>query len=156
MKNTKLTLLSTFFAATLCTVPTIQANEKGEAAHDSAMSRSPEMHINPTEGLKNMHAQLDSADKYLAAGKLDRMHVFAEAIEGAVVGIDKDTSLDAMKQKRVSGCVKNIAKLAKELDENGDANKLEETRKTIKKLKAQAELLEKQFKSKAGKEDHHK
>ena len=81
----------------------------------------------------------------LDAGRLNRIHGFAEAIDEAAKDLDKDSTLDGMKKKRVQGYVKNIAKLTDMMHDAADEKKLGETKKAEKKLKAQIELLDKQF-----------
>ncbi len=98
-----------------------------------------------TASLAALKAQLDSVDHELTAGNLNRIHQFAEAINAAVKDLDKDPSLDATKQKRVTGYIKNIAKLTDGMHDAADEKKLDETMKWDKKLKAQVDLLAKQF-----------
>ena len=143
MKITK-HLLTTFFAsAVLLGVHSVNAEEhaKHHEASDVTATQS-----NTSAALKTMQAQLDSVDKDLTVGNLKHIHAYAEAINKAIEGVDKDPTLDETKQKRVAGYVKNIAKLTDTMHDNADMKKLPETKKAAEKLKAQAGLLVKQFK----------
>ena len=95
--------------------------------------------------LANLKVQMDSVDAQIAAGKLDKVHHFAVAINAAAGELDKDSSLAPEKKKRVSGYVKNIAKLTDAMHDAADAKNLDGTKKEEKKLKAQVDLLAKQF-----------
>jgi hypothetical protein len=99
-----------------------------------------------TQGaLANLKVQMDSIEADLAASRLDRIHHFAQSINDAVQDLDKDTVLADEKKKRVQGYVKNIAKLTDTMHDAADGKDLGQTRKEEKKLKAQVELLIKQF-----------
>lgn len=158
MKNTKLTLLSTFFAATLWTVLAVQANEKGMAAHDTAMANMPmgEHTGHASVSLAILHAHLDSVNADLAAGKLARIHEHAEAMNAAIQNLATDPSLDESKKKRVQGYVKNIAKFSDSMHDAADEKKTAEAQKWAKKVVTQAELLEKQFTGKIPKDVYQK
>lgn len=158
MKNTKLTLLSTLFAATLYTGAVVHANEKGEAAHDSAMVNMPmaEHTGHASVALAILHAHLDSVNADLAAGKLARIHEHAEAMNAAIKNLAADPSLDETKKKRVQGYVKNIAKFSDSMHDAADEKKTAEAQKWAKKVVAQAELLEKQFTGKNANNVHPK
>jgi hypothetical protein len=152
MSKNKLTLLSTLLAATLWTGKAAYAtgNDKqgqeaelpqGHGHHGTAAGASgPAM-----EALAAVDARLDSVNADLAAGRTERVHGHAEAMNAALQGLDKDPSLDAVKQKRVAGYIKNIAKLTDSMHDAADAKKVSEARKWAKKLSAQVKLLDKQF-----------
>ena len=139
------TLTALFAGAVLLGAQALQAHGKEEQS-----STADSMQVNSVEALKTMRTLLDTVNRDIAAGKLDRLHGFAEAINEALENMDKDPALDAAKKKRVTGYVKNIAKLTDKMHDAADEKKLDETKKAAKKLNAQAALLEKQF-SKTGK-----
>ena len=148
MKITKLTLSTVFAGATLLGVTGARGDEghdhtKGEAHSMDSMKNGAVMGSH--EGLRALDAHLEEIEAQLAAGKLDGMHEHAEAIEATTKDLDKDTTLDATKKKRVQGYVKNIAKLADKLHDAADEKKLDQTKKEFAKLKAQVNLLDKQF-----------
>lgn len=95
--------------------------------------------------LGNLKIQMDSVEAQLAAGKLDKIHHFAVAIDAAAQELEKDSSLAEAKKKRVAGYVKNVEKLTDAMHDAADAKNLEGTKKEEKKLKAQMDLLAKQF-----------
>ena len=123
MKNTKLTLSTVFAGALLFGYTGPHAHEGEEHAKGDAHSMGSEKSV----GGMGSHASLAALDTHLqeigaqlTAGKLDGMHEHAEAIEAATKDLDKDTTLDATKKKRVQGYVKNIAKLADKLHDAAD------------------------------------
>jgi hypothetical protein len=97
------------------------------------------------EARQAIRSQLDSAGVALEAGNLAGIHDVSEAINAAVPGLDKDSTLDATKKKRVKSYGRNIKKLSDKMHLLADAGKLEETRKEAGKLKVQVDLLDKQF-----------
>jgi hypothetical protein len=148
MKNIKLTLSTVFAGALLVSVAGTRADEghdqaKGEAHSMDSMKKGAVMSSH--DGMTALYAHLQEIETQLAAGKLDGMHEHAEAIKAATRELDKDTTLEAAKKKRVQGYVKNAAKLADKLHEAADAKKPDETQKEFAKLKAQIDLLDKQF-----------
>ncbi len=148
MKNTKLTLSTVFAGALLFTSHGAQAQEgkdSTKAAAHSMDSMKPGTVMSSHDGMTALYAHLKEVETQLAAGKLEGMHEHAEAIEAATKDLDKDTTLDASKKKRVQGYAKNIAKLADKLHDAADEKKLDETKKAFAKLKAQVDLLDKQF-----------
>ncbi|GEM_PF-2857918 len=112
------------------------SNETGPAEGPAAASH---------EGMTALYAHLQEVEILLAAGKLEGMHEHAEAIEAAAKDLNKDSTLSEAKKKRVQGYAKNVAKLADDLHDAADAKKLEETKKVFTKLKAQVDLLDRQF-----------
>lgn len=95
--------------------------------------------------LADLETRMDSVEAQLAAGKLDRIHHFAVAIVEAARELGKDSSLAEAKRKRVEGYVKNVGKLTDAMHDAADAKDLEGTKKEERKLKAQLDLLAKQF-----------
>ncbi len=96
-------------------------------------------------GMDIIYGQIHEIDSLLAIGKLNTMHEHAEAIEKATQDLDKDSTLNDVKKKRVQGYGKNLRTLADKMHDAADAKKLEETKSEFAKLKAQADLLDKQF-----------
>ncbi len=148
MKNTNLTLSTVFAGALLFGYTGVHAYEGEEHTKGAAQSMDSgkaEVGMNSHAGLTALDTHLQEIGAQLTAGKLDGMHEHAEGIEAATKNLDKDTTLDATKKKRVKGYIKNIAKLADKLHDAADAKKLDETKKAYGQLKAQVELLDKQF-----------
>lgn len=148
MKNTKLTLSTIFAGALVFSSHGVQAHEGNDSAKEATHSMDamkPGSVMSSHDGMTELYAHLQEIETKLAAGQLDGMHEHAEAIEAATKDLDKDTTLDASKKKRVQGYAKNIAKLADKLHDAADEKKLDETKKAFAKLKAQVDLLDKQF-----------
>jgi hypothetical protein len=148
MNFTKLTLKTAIAGVLLLGVSGTQAHEgedhsKGEVhAADSVKAGAV---MSSHDGMTALYVQLQEVESLLAQGKLGGMHAHADAIGAATKDLDKDTTLDASKKKRVQGYVKNVAKLADKMHDAADANKLDETKKVFTQLKAQVDLLDKQF-----------
>lgn len=142
MKNAKLTLSTVFAGALLFGAAGIPAHEGEKHSADSSQAGAT---MSSHDGMTALYMHLHEIEEQLSAGKLEGMHEHAEAIEAATKDLDKDTTLDATKKKRVQGYAKNIAKLGDKLHDAADAKKLEETKKEFAKLKAQVDLLDKQF-----------
>jgi hypothetical protein len=114
-------------AASLLAVPNARAEGKSSAS------------------LAVLKAQMDSVEADLAAGNLKRIHHFAEGINAAVKDLDQDSSLEETRKKRVAGYLKNIPKLTDAMHDAADEKNLPETKSKEKNLKAQIDLLVKQF-----------
>ncbi len=97
------------------------------------------------DGMTALYQHLGEMEKEITAGKLDGIHGHDDAIQAAVKDLDKDTTLTAEKKKRVQGYVKNVLKLSGKLHVASDGKKLDQARKDLGKLKAQVDLLDKQF-----------
>lgn len=102
-----------------------------------------------TTALAGLDAFLDSVNTDLSAGKMNRIHEFAEKMNETIKNLDQDTTLVPTKKKRVQGYIKNIAKITDSMHDAADAKKLDETKKWAKKLKVQADLMDKQFTTKS-------
>lgn len=145
MLKKKLTILSALLAAGLWTARTAYAH--GGEKHEGSEATEGQAHDagSSSAALEALDTHLDSINADLAAGKTERVHEHAEAMNAAIKGLDKDPSLNAAKQKRVAGYIKNIAKLTDAMHDAADAKKISEAQKSAKKLAAQVELLDKQF-----------
>ena len=85
--------------------------------------------------------------------KLADVHHHAFAIRDLANALPAKAVAD--KKKQVEGTVKNIAKLAGDLDESGDANEQAKTEANLKKLDGLIKVLQTQFGIKTeGKEEH--
>jgi hypothetical protein len=142
MKNTTLTLSTVFAAAILFGYTGVRAHEGEDHAKSGMRSMDS---ARAGEGMSALYVHLQEIDAQLTAGDLGGMHEHAEAIEAATKDLDKDTTLDATRKKRVEGYVKNVNKLADKLHDAADEKKLDETKKAFGQLKAQVDLLDKQF-----------
>lgn len=156
MKKSKLALSTIFAAASLIGVPGLRA----EAAHDHAGHDHGHEHANHEhatepamggavmsshEGMTALYKHLGEIEAALAAGKIEEVHGHAEALEATVKDLDKDTTLTAAKKKRVQGYAKNVVKLAGKIHHSADDKNLDQAKKDFPKLKAQVDLLDKQF-----------
>jgi hypothetical protein len=110
------------------------------------------------DGMTALYGHIQEIEKAFAAGNLEGIHEHAEAMGAAMKDLDKDTTLTPQKKTRVQGYVKNVGKLAHKMHDYADAKKVEPARKEFEKLKAQVDLLDKQFahshKPGAGKDPH--
>lgn len=161
MKNSKLTLSTLFAASLLIGVPGLRAEQghdhagHDDAGHDHGHDHASHEHAaEPAKGGAGMgsHAGMSALYKHvgemeaaLAAGKIEDVHGHAEALGGAVRDLDKDTTLTAAKQKRVQGYAKNVVKLANKIHHSADDKNLDQAKRDFPKLKAQVDLLDKQF-----------
>ena len=85
--------------------------------------------------------------------KLADVHHHAFAIRDLAKALPAKAPAD--KKKQVDGTVKNISKLAEDLDESGDANDQAKTEANLKKLDGVLKVLNAQFGMKMeGKEEH--
>jgi pyruvate/oxaloacetate carboxyltransferase len=148
MKNMKLMTLAVLAGALLLGYSSVFAHEGEEHAKAAVHSGEPGKTsggMSTHDGMTALYAHLQEIDAQLKPGKLEGMHEHAEAIEAATKDLDKDSTLDATKKKRVQGYMKNVAKLADKLHDAADEKKLDETKKAFGQLKAQVDLLDKQF-----------
>lgn len=97
------------------------------------------------DAMTSLYQNLGEMEKEVATGNLDGIHGHDEAIQAAVKDLDKDTTLTEAKKKRVQGYVKNVIKLSGKLHADADGKKVEQAKKDLEKLKAQVDLLDKQF-----------
>jgi hypothetical protein len=107
-----------------------------------------------TEGIfKAIHEHHMELAETVKNKKLADVHHHAFAIRDLANALTAKAAAD--KKKQVEGTVKNIAKLAGELDESGDANDQAKTEANLKKLDGLIKVLETQFGIKTdGKEEH--
>lgn len=148
MKNSKWTLSALFAGVLLLGTSGVWAHggedhSQGDGhATDAAKG---EKAISSHDGMTALYARLREIETRLAEGKLDAIHGLAEGMAADTEDLDKDTTLDATKKKRVQGYVKNVARLAGRLHDAADANKPDAAKKEFAKLKAQVDLLDGQF-----------
>ena len=107
-----------------------------------------------TEGIfKAIHEHHMELAETVKNKKLADVHHHAFAIRDLANALPAKAAADKMKQ--VEGTVKNIAKLAGDLDESGDANDQAKTEANLKKLDGLIKVLETQFGMKMeGKAEH--
>lgn len=111
-------------------------------AHAAAPAGTP---MSSHDGMANLYKHLGEMEKELSAGSLDGIHGHDEAIQAAVKDLDKDTTLQEARKKRVQGYVKNVQRLSGKMHASADAKKLDQVKADFGKLKAQVDLLDKQF-----------
>jgi hypothetical protein len=153
MNKSNLLWTAAFSGALLLGVQDLRAGEGHDHHHDHGHSHHEDAsepghtHAAPVshDGMTTLYQHLGMMEKELAAGKLEGMHGHDEAIQAAVAGLDKDTALTDAKKKRVEGYVKNLLKITGKIHAAADGNKLDQARKDFEKLKAQVDLLDKQF-----------
>jgi hypothetical protein len=121
----------------------------GDHAHDHAGHDHGGAHDHPVmsshDGMVALYKHLAEMETELAAGTLDGVHGHDEAIQAAVKGLHKDTTLTEAKRKKVQGYAKNVQKISGKMHGAADAKNLDQARKELAKLKAQIDLLDKQF-----------
>ena len=154
MKDPTFTLSAAFAGALLLGAAIVQGDEgddhshshgqsgKGEQAADTAAGAAV---MKSHDGMTALYKHIGEMETELAAGKLDGIHDHFDAIAASVKDLDKDTSLSAEKKKRVQGYVKNVLKLSDTIHHSADGNKPDQAKKDLGKLKAQVDLLDKQF-----------
>ena len=96
------------------------------------------------QGIHEHHMELAEVVK---SKNLKDVHVHAFAIRDLANALPAKAAAD--KKARVEGAAKNIAKLADELDESGDANDQAKTEANLKKLDGLLKMLGAQFPSNA-------
>lgn len=116
---------------------TTLADEKG---HKDAKTAVP----GTAEGiLKAIHAKHGELAETVKNKKLADVHHHAFAIRDLAKALPAKAAAD--KKKQVEGAVKNISKLAEDLDKAGDDGKQAETEALLKKLDGVLKVLESQF-----------
>ena len=128
------------FALTGLTSPTVFAAEK-EHAEKKEKIVMPETADGIMAEIHKRHGELADVVK---SKKLADVHHHAFAIRDLANGLPAKVAAD--KKARVEGSVKNIAKLAEDLDKSGDANDQAGTEANLKKLDGVLMALEKQVK----------
>ena len=128
------------FAITSITSPTIFAAEKEHAENKEKMVM-PETAEGIMTEIHKHHGELADVVK---SKKLADVHHHAFAIRDLANGLPAKVAAD--KKTRVEGSVKNIAKLAEDLDKTGDDNNQAATEANLKKLDGVLMALEKQVK----------
>ena len=128
------------FAFTGLTSQTVFAAEKEHAEKKEKMVM-PETADGIMTEIHKHHGELTDVVK---SKKLADVHVHAFAIRDLANGLPAKVAAD--KKARVEGSVKNIAKLADDLDKSGDANDQAGTEANLKKLDGVLMALEKQVK----------
>ena len=128
------------FAITSITSPTIFAAEKEHAENKEKMVM-PETAEGIMTEIHKHHGELADVVK---SKKLADVHHHAFAIRDLANGLPAKVAAD--KKTRVEGSVKNIAKLAEDLDKTGDDNNQAGTEANLKKLDGVLMALEKQIK----------
>lgn len=128
------------FVFTIFTSQTVFAaeHEKGEKAEKMVM---PETVDGIMTEIHKHHSELTDVVK---SKKLADVHHHAFAIRDLANGLPAKVPAD--KKTRVDGSVKNIAKLAEDLDKSGDDNNQAATEANLKKLDGVLMVLEKQVK----------
>ena len=149
MMNMKSTMSAFLVAASLVLgASRLLADEQGGHGHDHASggaAADSQKTMSSHDGMTALYGHIGEIEKDLTGGKLDGIHEHVEGMEASMKDLDKDTTLTAAKKKRVQGYVKNLGKLAHKVHHLADDKKLEATRKEFEKLKAQVDLLDKQF-----------
>lgn len=97
------------------------------------------------DGMTALYAHIREIEKAFASGDMAGIHDHAEDMGTAMKDLDKDSTLTPEKKKRVQGYVKNVGRLAHKLHDFADANKADQAKREFGKLKAQVDLLDRQF-----------
>lgn len=128
------------FALTGITVPTAFAAEKEHAEH-AEKTAVPGTVDGIMAAIQKAHGELAEVVK---SKKLADVHHKAFAIRDLANALPAKVAAD--KKARVEGSVKNIAKLAEDLDKTGDDNNQAGTEANLKKLDGVIAILAKQVK----------
>lgn len=148
MKNSTFTLSAVFAGALLSGASIVRADEghghAGHGSHAEDTSGSTAV-MSSHDGMTSLYKHVGEMESELAAGKLEGIHNHFDAMAASVKDLDKDTNLTADKKKRVTGYVKNVLKLSDKIHRSADGNKPDQAKKDLAKLKAQVDLLDKQF-----------
>lgn len=123
---------------------------KGQGKHDHAGHghKGPDTTgpvLSVPDGMASLKKHLIEMERELAAGDPEGFHAHDDAVQLAVRGFDRDASLPPEKRKRVQGYVKNVRRLVHKIHHLAEGKKFEPAKKELGKLKAQVDLLEKQF-----------
>ena len=134
-------LCATIGLTTLTMAPRASAADKEEK--EEAMKIP-----NTVEGIwKGIHEHHMELAEVVKSKNLKDVHVHAFAIRDLANALPAKAAAD--KKARVEGTAKNIAKLAGDLDESGDANDQAKTEANLKKLDGLLKMLKAQFPSNA-------
>ena len=117
----------------------------GHAGHDHPGPDTTGPAPSVPEGLASLRKHLGEMEQELAAGEPEGFHAHDDAVQLAVRGFDRDSALTAEKRKRVQGYVKNVRRLVHKIHHLAEGKKFAPAKKELAKLKAQVDLLEKQF-----------
>ena len=122
-----------------------EGHDHSKHDHNHASEPGKAAPMSTHDAMTALYQHMGEMEKEVAAGNLDGIHGHDEAIQAAVKDLDKDTTLTEAKKKRVQGYVKNTIKLSGKLHADADGKMVEQARKDLEKLKAQVDLLDKQF-----------
>ncbi len=134
MKKTTLIASLLTLAVSVWLLPSVRADEQ-----EGAKVTIPETAAGI---LKEVNHHEQELSETIAAKKLEDVHHHAFAIRDLANGLPAKVAAD--KKARVEGSVKNIAKLAEDLDKTGDANDQAGTEANLKKLDGVLMVLDKQ------------
>lgn len=129
-------------------------DEKGHKDHKEGHEKGKVKVPGTVEGIfKAIHEHHHHLAETVKNRKLADVHHIAFAIRDLANALPAKAPAD--KKKQVEGTVKNIAKLAGDLDESGDANDQAKTEANLKKLDGVLKVLDAQFGKKSeGKSEH--
>ena len=145
----------------LCAVIGLFGTQKTFAQHDHKEGEKHEGHggeakiPDTVEGIfKEIHEHHAELKEIVEKKQLVKVHQTAFEIRDLAKALVPKAPAD--KKTQVEGTVKNIAKLAGDLDESGDAKNQAKTEANLKKLDGLIKVLETQFGIKAQAKEEHK
>ncbi|MEP6673461.1 MAG: hypothetical protein ABJF10_30215 [Chthoniobacter sp.] len=141
MKTSKLLAIGACAAFAFTNTSVLLADEKKEHAEHAEKTAVPDTVDGIMAAIHKEHGELADVVK---SKKLADVHHHAFAIRDLANGLPAKVAAD--KKARVEGSVKNIAKLAEDLDKTGDDNNQAGTESNLKKLDGVLMALEKQVK----------
>lgn len=143
MKRIKLLAIgaSAALAITAINAPSAFAHEGEKHEEKSETTKVPDTAAGILQEIHKHHGELADVVK---SKKLADVHHHAFAIRDLANGLPAKVAAD--KKARVEGSVKNIAKLAEDLDKTGDANDQAGTEANLKKLDGVLMALDSQAK----------
>jgi hypothetical protein len=139
------------FTTLTATTAFAQEHEHGEHEHAKGKIKIPETVEGIFKAIGEQHHHLTETVKNK---KLADVHQIAFAIRDLANALPAKAPAD--KKKQVEGTVKNIAKLAEDLDKTGDAGNQAGTEANLKKLDGILKVLHTQFGKKMEAADDHK
>ncbi|MEO7317811.1 MAG: hypothetical protein ABIZ56_02355 [Chthoniobacteraceae bacterium] len=141
MKTTKLLAIGACAAFALTNTSILRAAEKKEHAEHAEKTAVPDTAEGIMAAIHTAHGELADVVK---SKKLADVHHKAFAIRDLANALPAKVAAD--KKGRVEGSVKNIAKLAEDLDKTGDDNNQAGTEANLKKLDGVLKALDAQVK----------
>lgn len=149
MSSMRFTALTTFFTILMSIgSERILAHGKGHAHHtktsqDSAEAPAPEP-LSSRTIIENLEIQIRHLESDLSHGEMERVHAYAERMESLAEALaERLPNLEGSNKAKAAGYLRNLDKLIRRV--HRDDGNLEAARIQVGRLKAQFNLLARQF-----------